>query len=126
MNGGVCFAGDDGYRRAHEFLATVPADDLDGVAFHAHGPGWQSEARIVELVRNALKARTCGQKMVYAQEQGLLTMYWFRRFITGGDADYTNSIDVAQPRPVVLAYRTLVKTLRHQRFIKRIDMGRSE
>ena len=152
MNGGLCFAGDDGFRRAHEFLATVPADELDGVALHAHGPGWQSEARIVDLVRNALKARnlarplvdtetglaahtpvqqrlqarTCVQKMVYAQEQGLLTMYWFRLFISGGDADYTNSIDVAQPRSVILAYRTLVKTLRHQRFIKRLDLGRSE
>ncbi len=150
MNGGLCFAGAEGDRRARRFIELVPADKIDGWAFHAHGPGAQSERMAYERIRDEaakwgkadkpyfetesgvaartpmqirVQARTAIQKMVYAQSVNMPGFYWFRLKISGGDGDYTNVENVHEPRPIVLSYRTMVKTLRGHRFERMLDIG---
>ncbi|MGF1656695.1 MAG: hypothetical protein ACFCU3_06910, partial [Verrucomicrobiales bacterium] len=43
MNGGLCFFGEEGDRRAREFVAMVDMDHLDIWAYHGHGPGARAE-----------------------------------------------------------------------------------
>ncbi len=144
MNGGLCFAGDEGYRRAVRLVEIFPAADLDAWAFHGHGPGAQAERAAYERMYNTAKrfgkekiayaetesgfaasslaqqrvqARTAIQKLVYAQSAGLKLFMWFRLLIDGGDADYSSlNGNIEEPRSVILAFRSTVKNLRHLTF----------
>jgi hypothetical protein len=129
---------------------SILADALDAIAYHGHGPGAAAERSAyernrAEAAKNGLaekpfietesglaahtlpqiriQARTAIQKIVYAQSVGLPAFFWFRLYITGGDADYTNLKTMAEPRPAVLSYRSMVKTLRGLSFAKRLDLA---
>ncbi len=140
MNGGLSFAGEEGDRRSREFIQLVPGDTIVAWAYHAHGPGSESQRRmhekVVKLTREAgkyrgnlyidtesgvsaitrpqqiIQAATCVQKFVFAQSVKMPAFFWFRKYITGGDWAYTNLKTPQEPRPVALAYRNLVQTLR--------------
>jgi hypothetical protein len=141
MNGGLCFAGEEGARRARRLVEILPLDLLDVWAYHGHGPGAAAERaahnRLLEAARAAdrperpcagtesgfaaftpmqqrIQARTAVQKLVYAQSAGLKLFHWFRLLIGGGDANYSSlNGSLEEPRPVILAYRTTVRNLRH-------------
>lgn len=111
MNGGLCFAGEGGDRRAREFIKTVPGDSIVAWAYHAHGPGAVSQRRMHEMMvkltgeagkgrgslyldtesgvsavtrpQQIMQAATCVQKFVYAQSVKMPAFFWFRKYITG-------------------------------------------
>ncbi len=149
MNGGLCFFGPEGRRRARRFVQLVDPNCVDAWGYHGHGPGAGAERNALERMRRTarefgkggrpcietesgvaahspaqevVQARTCVQKTVYAQSEGLPTLMWFRLFMEG-NGDYTNVIDRKQPRPVVPAYRAMVQRLRGRRFSRKLDLG---
>jgi hypothetical protein len=154
MNGGLCFAGEEGDRRAREFIKLVPDDSIVAWAYHAHGPGAGSQRRMhemmVKLTREAgkdrgnlyfdtesgvsavtrpqqiMQAATCVQKFVYAQSVKMPAFFWFRKFITGGDWAYTNLKAPQEPRPVMLSYRNMVQTLRGLAHSGTVDLESAE
>ncbi len=149
MNGGLCFAGEEGDRRARRLVEVIDPKALDGWAYHAHGPGAGAERNGYERLRAVaakygkadrpymetesgvsarspmqirVQARTATQKLVYSQSVGLDAFMWFRLNITGGDGDYTSTLNVHEPRPVVLSYRTTARTLKGLRFVRKIEL----
>ncbi len=149
MNGGLCFAGEEGDRRARRLVEVIDTKALGGWAYHAHGPGAGAERNAYEKMRAVaakydkadrpymetesgvsarspmqirVQARTATQKLVYAQSVGLDAFMWFRLNITGGDGDYTSTLNVHEPRPVVLSYRTTARTLKALRFVRKIEL----
>ncbi len=58
-NGGLCFAGEEGDRRAREIIKLIPKGKIDAWAYHAHGPGAQAERRMLDIVRD--EARKWGK-----------------------------------------------------------------
>ncbi|MCL1888770.1 MAG: hypothetical protein FWF96_07880, partial [Kiritimatiellaeota bacterium] len=151
MNGGLCFAGGEGKRRAIRLVEVFPMEHLDAWAFHAHGPGAKAERNMYELMRGTarqfgkdigvyvdtesgfaaaspaqqrVQARTAIQKLAYAQSVGVKVFMWFRLFITGGDANYTClEGNLEEPRSCILAYRTMVKHLRHLAYRETLDLA---
>ena len=151
MNGGLCFFGAEGNRRAREFVQKVDPTTIDAWAYHAHGPGVASEREGLERMRRTarefgkeegklfigtesgvaartdeqqwMQARTVVQKMVYAQSEAMPLFFYFRLYMTGGDGPYTMLEDHKQPRPSVLAYHTMVGALRGLRFREKVDLG---
>ena len=148
MNGGLCFFGADGDRRAREFIGLVDPSKIDVWAYHGHGQGSEAERdaydRQVEAVTAAGKAgipyldtetgisaggptqyreqaRTAVQKMTFAQSVDMPSLMFFRLFM--GDAGYSLTADKVQPRPAVLAYRAMVERLRGARFARPLDTG---
>ncbi len=128
MNGGLCFFGEVGDRRARRFIEIVDMDKLDAWAYHGHGQGGEAERdayqRQVQAVAEHGKAtvpyldtetgmaadspvqyreqsRTGVQKMVFAHAQGMPSLMWFRLFM--GDDGYTLSHHRVEPRPTVLS-----------------------
>lgn len=152
MNGGLCHAGEEADRRARRFIELVPSESIQCWAFHAHGPGARSERVAYERMytlakqhgkadrpimdtesgvsartpgQKRIQARTAVEKMVYAQSVGMPTLMWFRLNILGGDGDYTNTKNVREPRPVVLSYRTMARTLKGLTFSRKLEVSAS-
>ncbi len=152
MNGGLCFYGADGDRRAREFVRLIDPAKLDAFAYHGHGPGvkaerdaWQrlhaeaskdgkgniplieTESGFSGNNRNGLaeQARTAVEKTLFAQSKGAPTLMFFRLFMEGEGTEggYGLTHDKTQPRPSVLAYRNMVVQLRHARFERRVDFA---
>ncbi|MEM6459794.1 MAG: LamG domain-containing protein [Planctomycetota bacterium] len=142
MNGGVCFHSAIGYERAHRLIELL-ADDVDAWAYHAHGPGFEAERDRYEMLRAATdavgkshlpvvetetgvaasgevqlreQARTAVEKFVYCMSKDMPLMIFFALHFQGGDGGYTMIEADHEPRPVVLAYRNLVQTLRGSRY----------
>jgi hypothetical protein len=147
MNGGFAYRED----RIAEFLSSVGPDQIEAIAYHAHGRGSAAEREGFRRVRGIAaehglgdkpliqtesglsagsrrqeidKARTCIQKMVYAQSEGVPLFLWFRLYME--NRSYGNTRDMLQPRPTLLAYRAMVETLRRHRFARMIDADDSE
>jgi hypothetical protein len=140
MNGGLCFAGKEGYDRAVEFIKLVDASKLGAWAYHGHGPGMESErhalVRIRDLVRAAgkmkpfvetesgvaaktgpqelVQARTVVQKMTYAQSEGLPLFLFFRLLMF--EEPYGMLYSDQEPRPAVISYAAMTRQLRHLSF----------
>ena len=154
MNGGLCFAGEEGDRRAREFVKIVPGDTIDAWAFHAHGAGVEAERtawnRMVDVAKSAgkdrmpnyietesgvaavtkaqqiVQASTVVQKMVFAQSVKMPLFIWFRMFITGGDWAYTTLKTPQEPRPAAIAFRNMVLNLRGLRHSQIVDLGTTD
>ncbi|MDX2081996.1 MAG: hypothetical protein SFU53_14520 [Terrimicrobiaceae bacterium] len=150
MNGGLSFAGEEGDRRAREFVKIVPGDTIVGWAYHAHGPGVGAERmawqRMVDVAKAAgkdrmplyietesgvaavtkpqqiVQAATAIQKMVFAQSVKMPLFIWFRNYITGGDGAYTNLKTPQEPRPVAISYRAMVENLRGLHHAQMVDL----
>jgi hypothetical protein len=147
MNGGFAYRED----RIAEFLSSVGPDQIEAIAYHAHGKGSAAEREGFRRVRGIAaehglgdkpliqtesglsagnrrqeitKAQTCIQKMVYAQSEDVPLFLWFRLYMN--NRSLGNTRDIVQPRPVVMAYRAMVETLRHHRFARMIDADDSE
>lgn len=146
MNGGLCFHGEEGERRAHRIVELADITKFDMWGYHGHGGGSEAEHnaynRQVEATRAHNKhtlpfldtetgvsanspimyreqARTGVQKMVFAHAKGMPSLMWFRLFM--GDDGYTLSHNRIEPRPSVLAYRAMVERLRHVRVARMIE-----
>ncbi|MEM6332063.1 MAG: LamG-like jellyroll fold domain-containing protein [Planctomycetota bacterium] len=144
MTGGLCFFREEGDTRAREIIRLVGADGVDAWSFHAHGPGYESQRDMYEKIRQAVienapggehlpfietesgfsavgtaqlreQARSCIEKFVYAQSVGIPKFAWFATHFEG-NSTYTSVENLREPRPVMLAYRTLVQRLRHYDF----------
>lgn len=142
MNGGFAYRED----RETAFFAAIERDDIDLIAYHAHGPGVEAERDSyrrhaataaaagfgdIQLVdtetglaavtdeQELEKARTCIQKMVFAQSVGAPFLLWFRLHM--GDRPYGSLRGSVQPRPVILAYRAMVAVLRGLHFERTLD-----
>ncbi|MBP5231898.1 MAG: LEA type 2 family protein, partial [Planctomycetes bacterium] len=149
MNGGLCFHGADGWRRAHEIVGKTPDGLLGAWAYHGHGPGAAAERNAWNRQQKALKdankkllpcietesgmfandpvtwrrqAQTAVEKIVFAQSVGAPTFLWFAIYMYGGDWGYTSVEREHEPRPAVLAYRTMTKHLKGLRFVKTLDL----
>jgi len=150
MNGGLSFAGPAGDERSREFLKIIPRDALNIVAYHGHGPlvtaertaylrahdeaeKWgkgdlpffetESGCAAATPAQIRIQTRTSVEKMVFAQSVHEPSLLWFRLFITGGDGGYTNLINIHEPRPCVLSYRTMSKLLHGEHFQRTLDAG---
>ncbi len=150
MNGGLSFHMDEGKRRSEEIVREIDPNKIDAWAYHAHGPGIRAERDGYERMLRAIKeagqvmrplietesgvaaanpsqeweqARTVIEKMTYAQSVGMPVFFYFRLRMDNGDRHYTMTHNIREPRPSVLAYRTLVATLRHHRFVAPIALG---
>lgn len=146
-NGGLSFAGPTGDQRSREFLRQLQPDLLDAIAFHAHGPGLASERMAYERLRGAMadtaaeglpvfdtesgyngtnaaglieQARTAVEKLAYAQSVDMPSLFFFRLFMEG-DRGYGMTDHRIEPRPSVMAYRQMVRTLRDYRFVRQLD-----
>lgn len=152
MNGGLAFHGREGDERARRLVARFADGGFDGIAYHGHGPGAAAERLALERLRGAMadaqvrpgfvidtetgvaavakpaqelvQARTVVQKLVYGQAEGLPMMFWFRLHFESPEA-YGNVVadDPRQPRPVLVALRSVVERLRDLRCIGRLDLG---
>ncbi len=149
MNGGLCYFGEDGKRRAKIIVDALAPDEVDAWAYHAHGPYASSERRILEMIRGQaavdghadrpffdtesgvaaksdtqlfMQAQTVIQKMVYAQSQGVPAFAWFALHMGESEWEYTSAVNLREPRPVILSYRTLVQQLRHRRYTRTIPL----
>ncbi len=147
-NGGLSFAGKQGYERSHEFVKLVEPGVLDALAYHAHGPGYDSERHGYERQRNAMsgtaveglpifdtetgysgtnnaglleQARTAVEKLAFAQAKGMPTLFFFRLYMGGSEGGYGLTDHRVEPRPSILTYRHLVQRLRGKRFVKELD-----
>lgn len=149
MNGGLCFFGDEGNARANRFIEIVDTNYIDAFAYHAHGYGSESEKAGYDIIVQALtkakktnklmvdtesgtptvtneqekmQAATALQKQVFAQSVGLEYLMWFRFLFF--EEPYGNLYSIREPRPVVIAYRNMVETLRGYTFYKKVDVGK--
>ncbi|MEM9882954.1 MAG: LamG-like jellyroll fold domain-containing protein [Planctomycetota bacterium] len=151
MTGGLCFFREEGDTRAREIIRRLGPDGVDAWAFHAHGPGYESERDMYEKVRQAVidnapggevlpfvetesgfsavgaaqlneQARTCIEKLVYAQSVGIPAFAWFATHFEG-NSTYTSVESLREPRPVMLAFRTTVQRLRHYDFKQEMDLA---
>lgn len=150
MTGGLCFVGEEGNRRARRLIEVVDPDAVGAWSYHGHGPGARAERGALERMRGAVRAagkddpskpyietesgmaartrqqeivqaRTCLQKFVYAQSEGLPLFMWFRLVMSS--EDYGNLRGDREPRPVVIAYRNTVKKLRGHKFDGKIELA---
>lgn len=139
-----------GWRRAHELVDKLPGEMVDAWAYHGHGPGAQAERnawnRQDKAVRDAGKAgrdyiatesglyandpatwrrqaQTIVEKVVFAQSKGAPTFFWFNIHISGSDGGYTTVERNHEPRPAVLAHRTMVKCLKGLRHAGELDLS---
>lgn len=149
-NGGLSFAGATGDQRSRQMLKLASPDTLDAIAYHAHGPGFDSERHAYQRLRDAMagtaveglpvfdtetgvsgtnepgmieQARTVVEKFVFAHTADMPTLLFFRLFMEGGGSEggYGMTDDRTQPRPSVLAYRQMVRRLRGHRLVKVLD-----
>lgn len=140
LNGGLSFAGAEATQRATRFIEVVDPAKIDVWSYHGHGPGQGAEAsalnRIRDLVRmhdklkpfadtesgvaaqtpaqELVQARTVVQKMAFAQSEGLPFLMFFRLLMF--EEAYGMLYSEQEPRPSVVAYSNLVRTMRGQRF----------
>ena len=149
MNGGLCFFGPVGDRRAREIIAGIDTERLDAWAYHGHGAGvaaeraaWRRQVdAVTDAGRNTLplfdtetgvsarspaglreQSRTGVEKTVFAMAKGMDSLLYFRLNMPGEEG-YSLTDDHVQPRPTVLSYRAMVQRLRHARFAREIDAG---
>ncbi len=148
MNGGLCFFGPVGDRRAREIIAGIDMSRLDAWAYHGHGDGvaaeraaWQRQVdAVTDAGKNTLplfdtetgtsagspagyreQSRTGVEKTVFAMAHGMASLMYFRLNMTS--EGYTLVEGYTQPRPTVLSYRAMVQRLRHARFARELDAG---
>ncbi|MEM6331985.1 MAG: LamG domain-containing protein [Planctomycetota bacterium] len=153
MPGGLCFHGKDGDRRARELIALLGADGVDAWAYHSHGPGYDSQRKGYERQVEATavhgadhlpmidtetgmaasgkaqkreQARTVVEKFVYTMSKGSPMTFFFAMHFKEGTGAYTMVQEWREPRPVVLAYRNLVRTLRGSQFVADVEGGSSD
>ncbi|MEM6391531.1 MAG: LamG domain-containing protein [Planctomycetota bacterium] len=147
MIGGLCFHSEIGYKRAHQLIELL-ANDVDAWAYHAHGPGFEAERDRWEMLRAATEAvgkahlpvietetgvsangvlqlreqaRTAVEKFVYCMSKDIPLMIFFALHF-GEDGDGYAMIERRhEPRPVVLAYRNIVQTLRGSDYTEAIS-----
>lgn len=151
MNGGLCFHGRDGWARAHELVEKMPEDLIDAWAYHGHGPGakaergaWERQDQATRAVGKAdrpfietesgfsgndaptrrIQARTIVQKMVFAQSKDAPFFLWFNLHM--GDEGWTTIERGAEPRPAVLAHRTLARHLKGLDHVAELDLKASD
>lgn len=120
----------------------------DRIAYHAHGPLYHAEAKALRLMKEAaaeaglskplwvdtetgvaasgpdqenLQAATCVEKFVFAQSERHPFLIWFRLLFEHPES-YGNLLRPREPRPAVLAYRQLVRTLRHHAHVAEIPL----
>ena len=151
MNGGIANAPHLPISPANtrKFYELLDPSKLDYVAYHAHGRGWEAEERshrrmlenaaatgkegldytdtetgVFVLGRDSelIQASTCVQKFAYTMSQRHPFMLWFRLYFKEEEG-YGNLESYREPRPVVLAYRTMVEKLRDFEFDARLDAG---
>ncbi len=151
MNGGLANAAHvaESNKRVRRFIELVDPARLDMLAYHAHGVGIKAERdayqrmqRIAQefdkghlplvdtesgvAARSAeqeqMQAATAIQKIIFSQSKGQPWLLWFRLLFEEAGS-YGNLITLQEPRPVVLAYRGMVETLRGRRFVRMLDLG---
>ncbi len=137
LNGGLCFHGKDGWERAHEIIAKLPAEQVDAWAYHGHGPGagaergaWNRQDKAVNEVgkghrdyietesgfsafdppNRRRQAQTMVEKFVFAQSKKMPFFLWFSIFTS--DWGYACIERDHEPRPVMLSARTMTKLLK--------------
>ncbi len=146
MNGGLSYAGAEAMERCKEFVKAMDAAAVDGWAYHGHGVGmaaeqqaWERMHAVAEAAGKADKllvetesgmaartrsqeetqARTVIQKMVYAQSKKMPLFMWFRLLMF--EEDYGSLRNEKEPRPAILAYRSMVRSLRGLKFDREIS-----
>ncbi len=146
MNGGLSFAGAEAIERSRELVKLTDASTVDGWAYHGHGVGieaersaWnrmqavaesfgkgdkplvETESGMAARTRSQedVQARTVVQKMVFAQSKKMPLFMWFRLLMY--EEDYGTLRNEKEPRPALLAYRSMVKSLRGLKFEKVIE-----
>ncbi len=149
MPGGLSFHMEEGKARSEEFVRNVDGNKVDVWAYHAHGPGIEAERNGYELMLRTVQeagqvkrplidtesgvaasnrsqeweqARTVIEKMTYAQSVDMPAFFFFRLRMDHGAKHYTMTQNVSEPRPSILAYRTMVATLRHHRFVAPVEL----
>lgn len=152
MNGGLCYAGEEGWRRAHELIAKLPNELVDAWSYHGHGPGikaerdaWERQDRAVRAVGKGGKplletesglhaitpvelrrqAQTIVEKAIFAQSKGADFLLWFNLHMGESEWGYTTIEREREPRPAVLAHRAMVATLRGLRHVGTLDLAAS-
>ncbi len=148
MTGGLCFHGEEGVQRANRIIELLGSDGVDAWAYHSHGPGYEAQRNGWERQHQATEpygtenlpfidtetgmaaageaqlreqARTVIEKFVYTMSKDAPAMFFFALHFKGGTGDYTMVERYREPRPVVLAYRNLVATLRGAKFISTVE-----
>lgn len=147
MNGGLCFHGKDGWQRAHEIVAKLPSEQVDVWAYHGHGPGanaernaWNRQDKAVNEVgkggrdyietesgfaafdppNRRRQAQTMIEKFAFAQSKRMPFFLWFAIYTT--DWGYACVERDHEPRPVMLAARTMTKLLKNLRWQDALDL----
>lgn len=149
FNGGLCYTLSE---RSRRFVELVPVDKIDGFTYHAHGFGSAAERRgytkfqrVIQMYNKTQvpimadtetgyaakekeserdQAHTAAQKMVFAQSKDML-LFWFRVW-TWHKYSCTDPDDKRQPRPAILAYRSVVEQLRGFTFDRQIQLHAPE
>ncbi len=143
MNGGWAY----GVEKIRRFYDVLKPEDVDAIAYHAHGKGSVTERRVYRrtealvhefgfqgkplidtesglmaktAAQEIFQARTAIQKIVYVQSKGAPFFLWFRLWM--GNREYGCTWNVTEPRPAVLTYRNLVETLRGHRWVQTLVM----
>lgn len=148
FNGG--FAYDTG--NITTILKAIGPQNLDAVAYHAHGPGVGAERRAYVSIRKIagalgfpsttkfldtesgmdatgpsqeiIQATTAIEKLVFAQAHSEPFFMWFRLRFEQEDSYTTVKLsDNRQPRPAVLSYRATVEALRGLKYAGNLDFG---
>ena len=121
----------------------------DRIAYHAHGPLFQAEQNALARLKQAaseeglsnllwvdtetgvaaagpdqenLQAATCVEKFVFAQREKHPFLIWFRLLFEHPES-YGSLLNKREPRPAALAFRQLVRTLRHHVHTAEIQLG---
>jgi len=153
LNGGLCFFGEEGDRRARAFINTVDAFLVDIWTYHAHGNGAEAERSMYRKFRDAIEAagkldgkpfmdtesgmaaktreqrivqaRSAIQKFVFVQSKAMPSFMWFRLSMTAHSGNYSNlnPYNDREPKPAILAYRTMVQNLRGLGFDRLVDLS---
>ena len=154
MNGGLSFHGHQGVPRSRRFIELVPLEYIDALAYHGHGPLDEAERSALNRIRDTarefgkdkkpyietesgvaankpaqeiMQARTVIAKMVYAWSQGVSPFFWFRlRFEHARSYGNLQHGSHREPRPAVLAYKTLVENLRGFSFQRMIQLENND
>ncbi len=150
MNGGVANVpfSDESKERTRLFMERIKPEKIDYIAYHAHGPGYIAERdNLNKLLAHAekygktglpycdtetgvavsgrdeklLQASTCVQKFMHALEHRQPFLLWFRLLFEEQNS-YGNLFTPQEPRPVVLAYRSMVTRLRDFDFAGRVEL----
>lgn len=150
MNGGLSFHGHQGMPRSRRFIELVPLEYIDALAYHGHGPLDEAERSALNRIRDTardfgkdkkpyietesgvaankpaqeiMQARTVIAKMVYAWSEAVTPFFWFRlRFEHARSYGNLQHGSHREPRPAVLAYKTLVENLRGFSFQRMIQL----